>query len=68
MLISGMFTVELPMGCSRCKRMFFSRHRVNVNQLTPRQLEEEAKTQIPNIPVGWAMNGRYDIRCPEHMK
>lgn len=66
MLISGSFTVELLMECSKCGRHFLSRHRVDTQQATADQVERLAKGQIPNIPVGWAMNGRQDIRCPEH--
>lgn len=67
-LIYGHVTVTVPIKCSKCWMRARSSHHAFVNGVTADELEDEVKTRVPNIPEGWLMNGRSDLRCPSHHK
>lgn len=68
-LVSGDFTMQVQIACSQCRRTALSRHRVSVQQCDAAEMEDTLVTEfrrcVPNIPVGWSMNGRHDLRCEE---
>ena len=68
-LVSGDFTMQVQIACSQCRRTALSRHRVSVRQANAAEMEQmlldEFGRRIPDIPIGWSINGRHDLRCEE---
>lgn len=71
--ISGKIRYHIPMKCTHCTRGFQSSHYIEFDEriLTAKAeelIERHFRNCVPNIPVGWAMFGRGDVRCPAHVE
>lgn len=52
-------------NCSQCRAETQEESSVAVGEWfeTMADLEQVVNRSAPRIPVGWSMNGRYDLRC-----
>ena len=67
--VSGEIKYSYQIFCKGCGKSALSRHRFELpNDFNVLALEEaielDFRKHTPNIPVDWAMYGRYNIFCP----
>jgi hypothetical protein len=66
-LISGSFTYQVLISCCGCGKQALSRHHTHVQQASASEMQEilqaQFRTEQPDIPIGWSMNGRDKLSC-----
>lgn len=64
--LHGRIRYSLRYRCSGCGRPHWSHHAMEVSGLSATSVDSLLRSDppMPNIPVGWTMNGRTDLRCP----
>lgn len=71
MFITGDIRYQMPIVCSRCGLRALSTHRMTLVGVWVEDVDsvirQHFRQQTPDIPVGWAMFGRDDVRCPDHI-
>ena len=66
--VSGMVTLSRVCSCERCGKTFNSHHSMHLRLEPVEALEGIVNSTLPDIPVGWCMNGRDHLVCDKCME
>lgn len=65
--VSGDVAFKVEIRCGGCGRLALSHHHITLVSVPARELEAQLQYEfnhrIPDIPVGWSMSGRDNLKC-----